>query len=125
MNQKLKLENDIEAILNDYDNLFIDKNETIVKLCEYVVERAEMAVKNSNRFEQQVIKKNADIEFRPNLEDIDEIVCHNLKFLHLEYMDDNSIWMNIENEDEQYHVHIHPRNNKSRFHIITHAERLK
>lgn len=69
--------------------------------------------------------QTAEIEFRPNLDDIDEIVCHNLKFLHLEYMDDNAIWINIENDKEQYHIHIHPKNNKSRFHIMTHAEKLR
>ena len=46
MEQKEKLENDIQAMLNDYDNGFMDKNEIIVELCHYVIDRAETAVKN-------------------------------------------------------------------------------
>ena len=54
MDQKLKLENDIEGMLNDFESGITDKDKTIVLICEYVVERAKTAVKNSNRFEQQV-----------------------------------------------------------------------
>jgi len=65
----------------------------------------------------------ADVEFRPNMEDIDEIVASNAH-LHLEYMSDSSIWMSITIPGKEYHVWINPKNPKSNAHIKTWAEQV-
>ncbi|MGD8777728.1 MAG: hypothetical protein PVH88_02070 [Ignavibacteria bacterium] len=64
-----------------------------------------------------------EIEFRPNMDDVDEIVAHNAQ-IHLEYMNDSSIWMSITIPGKEYHVWINPKNPKSQAHIKTWAERV-
>lgn len=78
----------------------------------------------SQPLEAEVIKKNAGIEFRPNIEDIDEIVTDNCR-LHLEYMDNDLIWMDIElpNGDE-YHVNIYHKDGKCHKHLKTSGEKV-
>lgn len=65
----------------------------------------------------------AEIEFRPDMNDIDEIVANNAS-LHLEYMNDSSIWMSITIPGKEYHVWINPKNPKSNAHIKTWAEQV-
>lgn len=72
----------------------------------------------SSQLEPQVIKKNAGIEFRPNMDEIDEICADNCS-IHLEYMDDTDIWMAIEKGEESFHVHIQTK----KAHIKTWAEK--
>ena len=62
--------------------------------------------------------KDASIEFRPNMDEIDEIVANNCH-IHLEYMDDTDIWMGIDKGEETYHVHIQTK----KAHIKTWAEK--
>ncbi|MBK7380471.1 MAG: hypothetical protein IPJ03_22410 [Ignavibacteriales bacterium] len=76
-----------------------------------------------NRISSQVESEIVDIEFRPNKEDIDEIVAHNA-FIHLEYMDQWDIWMSVETEKEKYHIHIQPRNKRSNASLLTFAEKI-
>jgi hypothetical protein len=67
--------------------------------------------------EPEVDVKTAEIEFRPDRENIDEIVAKNVD-VHLEYMDDSDIWMSILDGKDEYHIHIQTK----RAHIKTWAE---
>ena len=79
---------------------------------------------DSNKHEPQVIAKTAGIEFRPNFDNIDEIVTDNCR-LHLEYMDNDLIWMDIElpNGDE-YHINIYHKDEKCHKHLKTSGEKV-
>lgn len=45
-NQIKKIARDIESILNDFEGGITEKEETIINLADYILQRAEMAVKN-------------------------------------------------------------------------------
>ncbi len=76
------------------------------------------------RLQPQVIAKTAGIEFRPNIDNIDEIVTDNCR-LHLEYMDNDLIWIDIElpNGDE-YHINIYHKDEKCHKHLKTSGEKV-
>lgn len=129
---KFKIDTFLDDFLNHSDAHVSEYHKEIYKImaknekeiCDEILAEYNEATAICNRFEQQVMPKTAGIEFRPNIDDIDEIVTDNCR-LHLEYMDNDLIWMDIElpNGDE-YHVNIYHRNVKTKAWLKTSGEKV-
>lgn len=58
MNQIQKIGRDIEGILNDFEGGITEKEETIINLATYILERANTAIKNfTNEIYKDIEKK--------------------------------------------------------------------
>lgn len=117
--------NEFKLILENYLYLTQDDKPAIgIKCIPKIIEYYE-SIRAENLVSQAASQACAvaDIEFRPNMEDIDEIVANNAD-IHLEYMSDSSIWMSITVKNEVYHIHINPRNPRSNAYIKTWAEQV-
>jgi len=51
--QLKRLENDIAGFINDFENGITEKENTIRDICYYIIERCQVAVKNSHQNKPQ------------------------------------------------------------------------